>query len=49
MAGGFGIGAFEARELVRRMGGVIAVESRVGEGSIFTVLLPAAPAMEHAA
>ena len=48
-AGGFGIGAFEARELVRRMGGEIRVESRIGEGSIFTVLLPSAPALEQAA
>ena len=40
--GGFGVGAYEARQLVRRMGGDIRVESRVGEGTRFTVRLPAA-------
>jgi putative PEP-CTERM system histidine kinase len=39
--GGFGIGAFEARSLVAAMGGRIEVESRPGEGSRFTVFLPA--------
>ena len=33
--GGFGIGAFEARELVKGMGGRIAVESREGLGTRF--------------
>lgn len=37
---GFGIGAFEARELVARMGGRIEVESREGIGSRFVVRLP---------
>jgi putative PEP-CTERM system histidine kinase len=39
--GGFGIGAFEARTLISAMGGRIEVESRPGEGSRFTLLLPA--------
>jgi putative PEP-CTERM system histidine kinase len=39
--GGFGIGAFEARSLVAAMGGRIEVESREGEGSRFTIILPA--------
>ena len=40
--GGFGIGAFEARTLIAGMGGRIEVESREGEGSRFTIFLPAA-------
>ena len=39
-AGGFGIGAFEARELVRAMGGRLDVESREGLGTRFIVRLP---------
>ncbi|WP_156500505.1 XrtA/PEP-CTERM system histidine kinase PrsK [Croceicoccus bisphenolivorans] len=39
-ADGFGIGAFEARELVRAMGGRLEVESRVGIGSRFVIWLP---------
>ncbi|XUU60353.1 XrtA/PEP-CTERM system histidine kinase PrsK [Erythrobacter sp. HA6-11] len=38
--GGFGIGAFEARELVRAMGGQMEVESREGLGTRFCVKLP---------
>ncbi|AOL23696.1 PEP-CTERM system histidine kinase [Erythrobacter litoralis] len=38
--GGFGIGAFEAREMVRAMGGRLAVESREGVGSRFSITLP---------
>ncbi|WP_427968442.1 XrtA/PEP-CTERM system histidine kinase PrsK [Altererythrobacter sp.] len=38
--GGFGIGAFEARELVRAMGGRLSVESREGVGTRFIVSLP---------
>ncbi|WP_298291091.1 XrtA/PEP-CTERM system histidine kinase PrsK [Novosphingobium sp.] len=43
-AGGFGIGAFEARELVRAMRGKLEVESREGLGSRFAVRLPLAAA-----
>ncbi len=42
--GGFGIGAFEARTLIAGMGGRLEVESREGEGSRFTIYLPAAEA-----
>jgi putative PEP-CTERM system histidine kinase len=45
--GGFGIGAFEARSLITAMGGQLAVDSRPGRGTTFTILLPAAePASE---
>ena len=46
---GFGIGAYEARQLAEAMGGTIEVDSREGEGTRFTVSLSAAPAMEIAA
>lgn len=38
--GGFGIGAFEARELVRAMNGRLDVESREGIGTRFIIRLP---------
>jgi len=38
--GGFGIGACEARDLVRAMGGRLDVESREGFGSRFIIRLP---------
>jgi putative PEP-CTERM system histidine kinase len=41
---GFGIGAFEARELVRAMRGRLEVESREGLGSRFIVRMPLAAA-----
>ena len=41
-AGGFGIGAFEARSLIAEMGGRLDVDSRKGEGTRFTITLPAA-------
>ena len=44
--GGFGIGAFEARELVRAMGGRLDVESREGLGTRFRLRLPLAGTAE---
>jgi PAS domain S-box-containing protein len=40
---GVGLGLAISRDLSRAMGGDLAVESRVGEGSTFTLILPAAP------
>ena len=45
-SGGFGIGAFEARELVRAMRGRLEVESREGLGSRFIVRVPLAVATD---
>lgn len=42
-AGGFGLGAFEARSLAEAMGGRVEVESKPGAGTRFTVRLPRAP------
>jgi putative PEP-CTERM system histidine kinase len=48
-AGGFGIGAFEARSLIAAMGGRISVDSRPGAGTTFTIQLQAAePARKSA-
>lgn len=43
--GGFGIGAFEAREIARSHGGRLDVASRQGEGTCFTITLPLAWAL----
>ena len=55
-AGGFGIGAFEARQLASAMRGRLDVHSREGEGTRFRLTLPRfgsngadANPMEHAA
>ena len=40
--GGTGIGAFQARELLREAGGDLVVMSRPGEGTTMRVVLPAA-------
>ena len=40
--GGFGIGAYEARQLAAGFGGRIEVDSREGEGTTFRILLAAA-------
>jgi signal transduction histidine kinase len=45
--GGFGVGAFEAKSLVSAMGGRLTVESKPGEGSLFTIVLPAAEAVNE--
>lgn len=42
---GFGIGAYQAREFVRKCGGAIEVESRVGHGTRFILRLPVAPTL----
>ncbi len=49
--GGFGLGAHEARQLVRAMGGTLDVDSREGEGTRFRITLSASPvpALERAA
>jgi len=47
-AGGFGLGAYEARTLAQAMGGRIEVESKPGAGSRFTLRLPlATPARQR--
>jgi putative PEP-CTERM system histidine kinase len=48
-ADGSGIGAFQARELVREAGGDLAVQSRVGHGTTMRVTLPLAAETRGAA
>ncbi len=40
---GHGIGAYQARELIRAAGGDLLVLSRVGEGTTMRIMLPAVP------
>jgi putative PEP-CTERM system histidine kinase len=44
--GGFGIGAYQARELMRDLGGDILVRSKIGEGTCVTLSLPLAEPWE---
>ncbi|MCG8670694.1 MAG: HAMP domain-containing histidine kinase, partial [Pseudomonadales bacterium] len=37
---GMGIGVYQARELIRSLGGDITVQSELGEGSTFTIKIP---------
>jgi putative PEP-CTERM system histidine kinase len=37
---GYGLGAYQTRELVRQLGGRLDVESKVGQGTIMRVILP---------
>jgi len=39
---GFGVGAYEAKSLIIAMGGRLEVESRLGDGTRFTLFLPGA-------
>jgi putative PEP-CTERM system histidine kinase len=43
-ASGMGIGAYQAREIVRGLGGDLIVDSELGKGTLVTMLLP----LEHA-
>ncbi|MDE2181826.1 MAG: PEP-CTERM system histidine kinase PrsK [Alphaproteobacteria bacterium] len=38
---GLGIGAYQAREIMRKLGGDIEVQSRIGQGTTVSLLLPA--------
>jgi signal transduction histidine kinase len=47
-AGGYGIGAFQTRELIRMAGGEIEVSSRPGFGTTMRITLPLAESREAA-
>ncbi len=47
--GGLGLGLYITRQLVEAHGGLIAVQSREGEGAVFQVTLPLNPPLEAAA
>lgn len=43
---GYGLGAFQTRQLVREMGGRLEVFSEVGKGTVMTIVLPTAAASQ---
>jgi signal transduction histidine kinase len=43
-SGGFGIGAYQARELMGQLGGKLDIDSKVGEGTTVSLSVPAAAA-----
>ena len=43
-AQGMGIGAYQAREFARKLGGDLKVQSSLGEGTTVSMTLPIAPA-----
>jgi len=45
---GLGIGLYQCRQIIEAHGGTIGVESVLGQGTIFTVLLPAAACTDYA-
>jgi signal transduction histidine kinase len=44
--GGLGLGLWICREIVRTLGGTIAVTSAPGAGAVFTIVLPCDPGPE---
>ena len=48
-SGGYGIGAFQTRELIRMAGGDLEVISEKGFGTTMRIILPLAPETEPAA
>ena len=46
---GMGIGAYQAREYVRSLGGSVSVDSVPGRGTVFTIRLPLAEAADESA
>jgi chemotaxis protein histidine kinase CheA len=42
-----GIGAYQAKETMRDLGGDIEVSSKVGEGTTITLLLPSAAVQQR--
>jgi signal transduction histidine kinase len=47
-SGGYGIGAFQTRELIRMSGGDLEVISEPGAGTTMRILLPLVPEREPA-